>query len=260
MSLLQAFVLGLVQGLTEFLPISSSGFLILVPEFFGWKIQTLAYDAVLHLATLLAVVIALWPEVQKITMSFFARKKDEWGRVGWMILLATIPVLVIGYFFNDVIEASTRSVQVIAYSFIIWGIVLFLADRFSSQKETSIETVKPTSALFIGLAQVIALIPGTSRSGITITAGLFSRLGRRDATRFAFLLAIPTILAAGLLKTVELITSPEQMEFVPLVVGFFTAFFAALLVLKFLFAFLQRYTYASIALLRIALGIVLLLL
>jgi undecaprenyl-diphosphatase len=264
MDLIQALTLGLVQGITEFLPISSSGFLILIPELFGWEVQTLAFDAWLHLATLAAVVFALLPEVRAIFFSFFHIKTHcsdpKWRRLGWWIILATIPVVIVGFFASDFIEASTRSIQVVAWSFIIWGVVLYIVDRFAKLHVKDVTKVGWQRSLAIGAAQVIALIPGTSRSGITITAGLLSGLKREQAAKFSFLLGIPTIAAAGALKFLDVFEQGAATGVLPIIVGAAAAFITAFLTIKVLLSFLKRYTFSELAIFRIALGLLLLVL
>jgi undecaprenyl-diphosphatase len=250
MSLFQAFILGLVQGVTEFLPISSSGFLILIPDVFEWKLQPIAFDAIIHLATLCAVVIALFPEVKLI----LTVKRQ----IGWWIAFATLPALIAGFFMEEVFQISFRSTQMVAWSLIIWGIVLFLANRYASEQKDELTSIGWKRALLIGFAQMIALIPGTSRSGITITAGLFGRLSRSTSTTFAFLLSLPIIAIAGILQLVNVIRQPQMIAFPPLLVGFATAFVTALLTIKFLRHYLAGGTYANLAIFRIIVGILLL--
>ncbi len=250
MSLLHAFILGLVQGITEFLPISSSGFLILIPDIFGWELQPVAFDAIVHLATLSAVVIALFPEIKRIVTTQ--------RRIAWWILFATLPALLAGFLLEEVFQGSLRSVQVVAWSLIGWGVVLFIANRFASQQKDDLVVVGWKRALLIGCAQMIALIPGTSRSGITITAGLFGRLSRSTATTFSFLLGIPVIAIAGTLQLIHVIREPELISFSPLAVGFIAAFFTALLTIKLLRRYLAGSTYAGLAIFRIVVGILLL--
>lgn len=253
----------MVQGVTEFLPISSSGFLILVPELFGWQVQDLAFDAFIHLATLTAIIVALWSEVHSIVNAFRSPKKDgsgRWRRLGVWIVLSTIPVLVIGFLAKDVIETSLRTTTVVAWSFIIWGTVLYVADRRAKRSKNLVTDVKPKHMFLIGLAQAIALIPGTSRSGITITSGLFLGLSRETAARFSFLLALPATAAAGLYKMVDILTGTVAITFGPLFVGFITAFFTALLTIKILLAFLKRYSFTELAVFRVLVGFLILLL
>jgi undecaprenyl-diphosphatase len=253
MTVVQAIILGLVQGITEFLPISSSGFLILIPEFFGWEVQSLAFDAFLHLATLSAVVCALWPDVRQLKPSSTTKL------FGW-IVLATIPVLFIGFLTQQVFGIEFRSVRVVGWSFVVWGVVLYLVDRFARHRDVSIENVGIKRSVLIGLAQIIALIPGTSRSGITITAGLASGLTREVATKFSFLLGIPTIAAAGLLKVFQVLQGADSVAWIPMMIGFLTAFFTAFLTIKFLLAFIQKHSFSELAIFRVILGVFILLL
>jgi undecaprenyl-diphosphatase len=250
MSLFHAFVLGLIQGVTEFLPISSSGFLILIPNVFGWELQPIAFDAIIHLATLCAVAIALFPEIK-----FILKSKRH---IAWWIVFATLPALVAGFLMEEMFQISFRSTQIVAWSLIVWGIVLFLANRYASVQKDELTSIGWKRAFCIGLAQMIALIPGTSRSGITITAGLFGRLSRSTATTFSFLLSLPIIAIAGALHLITVIREPELVAFSPLAVGFVTAFVTALLTIKLLRRYLAGGTYAGLAIFRIIVGILLL--
>lgn len=251
MSIFHAFVLGLVQGVTEFLPISSSGFLIVIPKVLGWDLQSVAFDGVIHLATLAAIIIALWDEVKMILLQ---RRK-----ILWWLVFATIPVLFVGFVTQEVFYLDIRSITIVSWSFILWGLVLLFADRYAKTVQDDIALVGWKRAFFIGLAQAIALIPGTSRSGITITAGMVSGLSRQTATTFSFLLGIPTIMAAGLLSLQNVIRHPEQMGALPLLVGGITAFVFALLTVKLLRRWLGHGTYAPLALARVLIGLFLLL-
>jgi undecaprenyl-diphosphatase len=261
MTIFQAFILGLVQGVAEFLPISSSGFLILIPKLFGWQVQELAYDAFLHLASLAAIVFALWPEVRRILCGIFVRDADRmWARLGMWIVLATIPALIVGYFAREIIEFQIRTDRVVAWSLIVWGIVLYVADRISRGRHKDVTRIGFWRAIVIGCAQVIALIPGTSRSGITITAGLFAGLSRETAARFSFLLAIPVVAAAGLLKLGDVVVGGMGVSVLPLIVGSLTTFVASFLTIKFLLAFLRKYSFTEFAIFRVLVGILILLL
>ena len=272
MTVTQAIILGLVQGITEFLPISSSGFLILTPELFGWEVQSLAFDAFLHIATLLAIVVVLWSEVKSMAMALLIPAKDEasvaWRRLATWIVLATMPVLLVGFLFQEVFEMEFRSVEIVAWSFIVWGAVLYVVDRRSDRRTIVsdrtklfvVQEVGVRRAIIIGLAQAVALIPGTSRSGITITAGLASGLSRETAARFSFLLSIPTIAAAGFLKLGSVARGEETIALLPLVVGFVVAAVSAFLTVRFLLKFLQRYTFSELAIFRVLVGIAILLL
>lgn len=261
MTIFQAFILGLVQGVAEFLPISSSGFLILIPKFFGWQVQELAFDAFLHLASLAAILIALWPEILKILRGIFLRSGDRlWARLGMWIVIATIPALAAGYIFEEVIEFQIRTDRVVAWSLIVWGVVLYIADRISRGKQKDVARVGFWRAIAIGCAQTIALIPGTSRSGITITAGLFAGLSRETAARFSFLLAIPVVAAAGFLKLGDVVSGTVGISILPLVIGSLTTFAAAFITIKFLLAFLRKYSFVEISIFRVLVGVMILLL
>ncbi|MBI4592162.1 undecaprenyl-diphosphate phosphatase [Candidatus Uhrbacteria bacterium] len=263
MTITQAIILGLVQGITEFLPISSSGFLILVPEVFGWEVQSQAFDAFLHMATLVAIVAVLWSEVKSMALSLLVPSDDEaskaWRKLAVWIVLATIPVLLMGFLFQEILEIEFRSVEIVAWSFVVWGTVLYMVDRRVKKTNDRPQNVGLKRALFIGLAQAIAIIPGTSRSGITMTAGLASGLSRETAARFSFLLSIPTIAAAGFLKLGSVARGEETVALLPLALGFVVALVSAFLTVRFLLQFLKRYTFSELAVFRVLAGIAILL-
>ena len=205
----QAIILGLIQGFTEFLPISSSGHLIIVPELFQWTDHGLAFDAFLHLGTLLAVIIYFRKEVAKILAGFFSGKSSDsiWRRLGFFIIIATIPAALAGLLFRPFIGEALRSVNVVAASLIIWAVVMLIAEEYSrriSRNNDSLEKVTLLQSIAVGFWQIIALIPGTSRSGITLTGGLLAGLNRETAVRFSFILSIPIIAAAGFFSLFEL--------------------------------------------------------
>lgn len=254
MSIFHAFILGLVQGITEFLPISSSGFLVLVPKWFGWLEQGLSFDAFIHLGTLAAVLVALSGDVRQIARGMVKRDR-LWGGLGWKIVLATVPVLLVGFFVQDFIETTFRTKEFVAVSFIVWGIVLFVTDRWGRKNVTVIEKISWKQSLTTGCAQVVSLIPGTSRSGITISAGLATGLSRETATRFSFLLGIPAIAAAGGYQGLKLWREGSAIEWLPMFVGLLTAFFSAFITIRLLLVFLRRASYAWIAIARIVLGV-----
>ncbi len=206
MTLMQAIVLAIIQGLTEFLPISSSGHLVLVSQLSEWPDQGVAFDAAVHLGTLLAIVVYLRSDLLAIGQSLLTQKNDANSRLGINIAIATIPVLITGYLLADWIDAYTRNIPVIATTTIVFGLLLGMAD-WQGSKEKKLVDIHLPQAVIIGLAQVLALIPGTSRSGITMTAGLALGLGRIAATRFAFLLSIPVLMAAGGYSFVKVLTA-----------------------------------------------------
>lgn len=249
MSVIQALVLGIVQGITEFLPVSSSGHLILTPVLFGWQEQPLAFDAVIHLGTLAAILVALRDDLPKLI--------ENKCRLGWTILAATVPALTIGYLFKDQIETVLRSPMVVAASLAIWGMLLWAGDRHVRAGATvDVTKIGYRRAMFIGVAQAIALIPGTSRSGVTITAGLFTGLSRETAARFSFLLGIPAIAAAGGVSLLEVVRGTEPVATLPLVVGFLSAFAFGIFAIRLLLKILKSASYVPFAIYRIALALV----
>ena len=196
----QAVVLAVVQGLTEFLPVSSSGHLVLMPKLLGWADQGLAFDVAVHVGTLVAVLAYfrrdLLPLLRGLWNWLSGDRQDAQGRLAVNLLLGTIPVGLVGLFFSKWIEANLRSPFVVAFQLAVFGIVLWTVDRFGQRKRGELDVTVP-QALLIGIGQALALVPGTSRSGITMTMGLVSGLTRDAAARFAFLLSIPGIGLAG---------------------------------------------------------------
>lgn len=200
MDFFQLIILGLIQGLTEFLPISSSAHLILVPVFTGWEDQGLVNDIAVHLGSLLAVVFYLRRDLKQIVSAWFSSLSGNGqtpeSLLFWYVVLASFPIAIVGYMMRDVADIYFRSPMIIAVATIVFGLLLWWADKVGKRLR-SIQDLKLNDALLIGLAQVLAIIPGTSRSGVTMTAGLLLGLDRNTAARFSFLLSIPTISMAG---------------------------------------------------------------
>jgi len=223
LNFIEAIVLAIVQGLTEFLPISSSAHLILMPRLLGWADQGLAFDVAVHFGTLLAVLWYFREEVRGILIACLAalvghtHDRND-ARLGWEIVVATLPVVCAGFLFEDFIETELRSPLVIATTTALFGVLLWVAD-FHKKEISDERNVGFGVALLIGLAQVLALIPGTSRSGITITAALALGLSRGAAARFSFLLSMPAIAGAALLETLELLDSPLPVDWTVMFVG-----------------------------------------
>lgn len=209
MTLLQAIVLGIVQGLTEFLPISSSGHLRVVPALLGWEDPGAAFTAVIQIGTLAAVLAYFWVDIARIAGAWLrgmiAAKpgRDLDARMGWMMIAATVPIVVCGLAFKDEIETDLRSLYVVAGAMIGLAVVLAMAEALARFRQSRglhpkhLNQVTWFDAIAVGLAQAGALVPGVSRSGVTITAGLFAGLSRETAARFSFLLSLPSVLAAG---------------------------------------------------------------
>lgn len=222
MDFLQILILALVQGVTEFLPVSSSAHLILVPILTGWQDQGLAFDVAVHVGTLAAVVLYFRRELSKMTVSWLGsvagRGVDADAKLAWAVLLGTIPVGICGLLFKDLIEEHLRHPYVLATTTLLFALLLWWADA-RSRGERNEYSIGWMDILFIGLAQALALIPGTSRSGATMTAALFLGLSRQAAARFSFLLSIPVIVLAGGLSTLDYLETASIDDMQPLMLG-----------------------------------------
>jgi undecaprenyl-diphosphatase len=264
MELFQAVVLAFVQGVTEFLPISSSAHLILVPEITDWPDQGLSFDVALNTATWLAVVVYFRSDIARLAKGFFRTLRERsWrsnrdGEMAWMVLFATVPVGLAGLLARDIVGGGLRSVAVIGVSSIVWGLVLFAADRRPGR--TGVEGIRWPVAIVVGLAQAVALVPGTSRSGITMTAGLFMGLSRTGAARFSFLLAIVVGGLAGASEGVRMVEAGWDTPWLAVIVGFAVAFVSAYLAIHWFLKIISRSSMTPFVVYRVLLGIVLLLL
>jgi undecaprenyl-diphosphatase len=257
----RALVLGLVQGLTEFLPVSSSGHLLLVPVLLGWPDQGIAFDAAVHLGTALALLVYFAPELARLARD--ARAGDAAARrLALAVALGTVPAGLAGLALEDLIAARLRSGSVVAASLVGWGLVLAWADRRAARgRVRELREVGVARALVVGCAQALALVPGTSRSGVTLAAGLFLGLDRATAARFAFLLGLPITGAAGALKTLDLArVGVPGGELAPLLVALLASFAAGLAAVWFLVRYLRQRTLTVFVVYRIALGALVLLL
>jgi undecaprenyl-diphosphatase len=252
MDTLQTVLLALLQGLTEFLQISSSAHLILLPRLLGWGDQGLAFDVAVHVGTLLAVVL-YWLQ------SCLNRRMSADARLAWLVLLGTVPVAVAGLALHDVIETYLRSPMVIALATIGFGILLGLADWRGRQSRSEITLTVP-DVIWIGLAQALALVPGTSRSGITMTAALALGLTRSAAARFSFLLSIPVILMAGGFESLKLVQQLEPVAWGSILLGTAIAAVSAYLCIHFFMRLIERVGMFPFVVYRLLLGAFLLVL
>jgi undecaprenyl-diphosphatase len=265
MSFLEVFVLSVVQGLTEFLPISSAAHLILVPMVTGWEDQGLAFDLAVHIGSLLAVVWYFRNELVVITrdwtQSLTTKIQTENSKLGWAVLLGTIPVGLAGLGAKDLVETTLRTPEIgaitIAVSLIGFGLVLGWAD-WRHRGDRSEYRMRWTDVLVIGGAQALALIPGTSRSGITITAALFMGLSREGAARFSFLLSIPVIVLASGLLTIDLFQGDEAVAWGAMALGIVLSGLSAYLCIHYFLAFIKRIGMQPFVAYRLVLGIILL--
>jgi len=256
MSELHLVVLALVQGITEFLPISSQAHLELVPHFTGWPDQGLTMDVAVHVGTLGAVVIFFWRDLWDMTGGVFRALKgrqDPGARMAGLLVLATIPVVIAGYVVNTYYADAFRSVTVIAWATLGFAIVLYIADS-AGMTLRRLEHLGVSDAVIIGLAQVLALIPGTSRSGVTMSAARLLGMERAEAARFSMLLSIPAILGAGILKGLELYESGNMALTRDAAVGAALAFVAAWAAIFLMMAWLRRATFTPFVIYRVFLG------
>jgi undecaprenyl-diphosphatase len=269
LDILQALALALIQGITEFLPISSSAHLILPSKVLGWPDQGLAFDVAVHLGSLCAVTFALRQELWRLTTGSLAslaeRHMNEELKLVLWVGLGTLPVIIAGLLLKDVVETTLRSALVIAVTTIGFGLLLWYADRRAPPAGQvppagrSEFTLTWRDVAVIGLAQCLALVPGTSRSGITMTAALLLGLSRTAAARFSFLLSIPTIAGAAILSLKDLLEAPSPVEWPMLAVGFLAAAVSATLCIHFFLALLERTGFLPYVIYRLVLGAALLL-
>lgn len=263
MSTLELFILAIVQGLTEFLPISSSAHLILPSAILGWNDQGQALDVALHVGTLLAVVLYYRKEVGGMAVAWFGTlgigpekgsASTFEGRLAWWILFASIPLGLTGFLGKDFIEEHLRSAAVIAATTLIFGLLLGFAD-IKAKENVSIENIGLKGALIIGLSQALALIPGTSRSGITMTLGMMIGLSKENAARFSFLLSIPAIVMTGGYLTYKLVSSAEAVDWYTLGLGSVLAFVSAYACIHYFLILVNKLGMMPFVIYRLLLGV-----
>jgi undecaprenyl-diphosphatase len=269
LTVFQAIVLGLTQGITEFAPISSSGHLILVPWLFGWSIVqdpalNKTFDVALHIGTLVGAVIYFRADIWRYLTAWFAsigaraiRTADE--RIAWALVVGTIPGAIAGALFESAIEDSLGQPWLIAVMLAAFGVVLYVVDR-ACRSDRTFETIGPSTGLFLGLAQAAALQPGVSRSGITITAARAVGIEREAAARFSFLLALPIIAGAGLFKAVGVLHDGLHGYGAQFIWGFATSAVSGFVVIWFLLRYLRRHDFLIFMLYRLAVAAIVLLL
>ena len=261
MLIVQIIVLALIQGITEFLPISSSGHLLLVPALTGWPDQGLLTDVMVHMGSFLAVVVYFWRDCVNLTLGgidLLRGRVTAWGKLALLIVMGTIPAVLFGLFLEKIgfMDTVRQMPQVVAWNAIIFGVLLYLCDRYGlSIRRMSDMSWSP--ALIIGIAQAVAIIPGVSRSGITMTAGRALGFERPEAARFAFLLGIPAIAGAGILQLGDAVASGEPITFGMVLTAVLT-FFVALGTITVLMKLVRRMSFLPFAVYRVALGVVLL--
>lgn len=256
MDILQSIILGIVQGLGEFLPISSTAHLILVPFFTGWKDPGLSFDVAMHAGTLFAVIIYFWSDWTEILKIAFLGKKYQSNKYNsnilWLLVIGTIPGAVIGFFLEDAVDGIFRSSYLIAGTLAVFGLILFLLDKYATHKR-ELDKIGLKDVLIIGLAQAVAIIPGVSRSGATISAGLALGLSRVSAARFSFLLSTPIILGATLSQIPDLIEGGINSG---IILGVIVSAVSGYLAIKYLIKFVENYSYRVFFWYRLILALV----
>jgi undecaprenyl-diphosphatase len=251
MTILQAIILGIVQGLTEFLPISSSAHLVLVPALLGWTIPAdfnFIFDVIVQMGTLVAVIVYFFRDLIDILSAFFKGLwtktpfKDPKSRMGWFVILATIPAGIIGLMIKPLVESAFESPTATALMLVVTALILFIAERIGKQQR-ELSKMTWVDALWIGLGQALAIFPGISRSGTTISTGLVRGLKREGAARFSFLMSIPIMIATGLLEVKDFIGMPGFSDYLPaLITGVVVAAIVGYLAIRWLLGYLTKHS------------------
>jgi undecaprenyl-diphosphatase len=261
LSIVQAIVLGVVQGLTEFLPISSSGHLRIVPAFLGWEDPGAAFTAVIQLGTMAAVLLYFREDLWRIARAWLASLRDPAqrgtldARLGWYLIFGTIPISIFGVAFKDQIENGARDLYLIGTTLIVFGLVLLVVDRMS-RRDRELETINRRDAIAIGCAQALALVPGVSRSGATMSAGLLLGFDRVSAARFSFLLSVPAVVLSGLYELKDVVngTAEGAVGVGPTAIATVMAFITGYASIAFLLRYLTTHTFNVFIVYRIVLG------
>ena len=261
MSVIQTIWLAIVQGLTEFLPVSSSGHLILFAKFTSFEDQGLAVDIALHVGSLMAVVIYFHQDIFKMLKGvlqkfFFPDFNIQGNKLAYLIVVASIPALILGFWLRNFGMEDLRSARVIGWTILLYGIVLYIADRYGKNIKTT-DDIGVKEAILIGLAQCLALVPGTSRSGITITMARFLGIRRNEAAKFSMLLSIPTIAAAGFLESYRLWKSSAVAEIFDTIDAIGFSFIASIIVIYAMMRWLKKFSFLPFVIYRVVLGLAL---
>ena len=260
MDIFQSIILGIVQGLGEFLPISSTAHLILAPYFFGWQDPGLSFDVALHVGTLIAVVAFFWKDwINIFSLAFKNESKvhqfhqENYSKnILWLLIIASVPGAIFGFLLDDYAEQAFRSPLIIAFTLSVVGLTLYLVDKYATHNK-DIKNISIKDAIFIGLSQAIAIIPGVSRSGATMTTGLALGLSREQAARFSFLLSTPIILGAAIVKVPHLLQTGITA---PIILGIIAAAASGYLAIKYMLRFIQKVGYAPFFWYRLSLALI----
>lgn len=260
MTIFRAIILGIIQGIAEFLPISSSAHLIIFPYLFGWEESGLAFDVALHFGTMLAVILIFFKDWWNLFVGAIKdvkeKKKTTNGKMFWYLIIATIPAALAGVLLDNVIEDVIRNkVWIIALALAIMGLLIYVGDKWASKhykKETEFEDITLKQALIVGISQAFAVIPGFSRSGTTILAGRLQGISKEAITKFTFLLSVPVICGATILKVGDLALTKE------VIVGIITSFATGIIAIKFLLRYIKKHDFSIFAFYRVILAIIVL--
>ncbi|CAN5902294.1 undecaprenyl-diphosphate phosphatase [soil metagenome] len=262
MSTFEAIVLGIVQGLTEFLPVSSSGHLRIVPALAGWDDPGTAFTAVIQLGTMAAVVIYFWKDLWRIASAWGAslrdrdRRRDPDAKMGWYLIVATIPIGIFGLAFRGQIETGARDLRLIAGALIVIGLVLLAAEKVGTRTK-AIGDLTTRDGIAVGLAQCLALVPGVSRSGSTIAAGLFLGYNRADAARFSFLLSVPAVVLSGLFQLPD-VAAGDGPGLIPTLLATVVSFAVGYAAIAWLLRWLTSHSTAVFVVYRVGMGVLVL--
>lgn len=260
MTIFRAIILGIIQGIAEFLPISSSAHLIIFPYLFGWEESGLAFDVALHFGTMMAVILIFFKDWWNLFVGAIKdvkeKKKTTNGKMFWYLIIATIPAALTGVLLDNVIESVIRNkVWIIALALAIMGLLIYVGDKWASKhykKETEFEDITLKQALIVGISQAFAVIPGFSRSGTTILAGRLQGISKEAITKFTFLLSVPVICGATILKVGDLALTKE------VIVGIITSFATGIIAIKFLLRYIKKHDFSIFAFYRVILAIIVL--
>lgn len=260
MTIFRAIVLGIIQGIAEFLPISSSAHLIIFPYLFSWEESGLAFDVALHFGTMMAVLVLFFKDWWNLFIGALkdikTKKKSTNGKMFWYLVIATIPAGIAGLLLDDFIEDVVRGkLWIIALCLAIMGSLIFIGDKWASKhyrKETKFEDMTLKQVIIVGISQAFAVIPGFSRSGTTILAGRLQGISKEAITKFTFLLSVPVICGATILKVTDLVLTKE------VIIGIVTSFATGVLAIKFLLNYIKKHDFSVFAFYRVLLGIVVL--
>jgi len=258
MNMLQALILGIIQGLTEFLPVSSSGHLVIVPWLLGWSQPSVMFDAVLHLGTVVAILAVFWRDIIRIIGGWFSSifkrgPLSTEGRLAWLLILSAVPAAILGFLLNNLFESLFGTPPLVAVLLLVTALILWLSEKIS-KRERTLESLTWLDALLMGVAQGLAIAPCISRSGATLATGLVRGLKREDAARFSFLMAIPVIIGAAGFKLLHATVTSGELSL--LLIGFLAALVSGFLVIRAFLKFIRSHSLVPFAVYCVLIGIV----